>query len=158
MSFSSITCLGLFFCYVMWQDSGVKTWRLQNSHLSKVGHQHTELEHTPKRNLYQQAIWRESFHNWRCRGIAWGVPWVCCNFLEIWCFSQIGAICSFAVQRRPSLKECRISGASPFHIRILNVRQAKKNKQVKRLTVRSTSHPGFQSPPGWHDIFRFRNP
>ena len=26
--------------------------------------QHTELEHTPS-NLYQQAISRDSFHNWR---------------------------------------------------------------------------------------------
>ena len=33
--------------------------------------QHTELEHTPS-NLYQQAISRDSFHNWQ-RGIARGV-------------------------------------------------------------------------------------
>ena len=26
--------------------------------------QHTELEHTPKRNLCQQAIGREFFHSW----------------------------------------------------------------------------------------------
>ena len=35
--------------------------------------QRTELEHTPKRNLYQQAISRDSFHNWRTGG--W--PGVC---------------------------------------------------------------------------------
>ena len=34
--------------------------------------QHTELEHTPKRNLYQQAISRDSFHNW-----IGGLPGVC---------------------------------------------------------------------------------
>ena len=47
--------------------------------------QHTELEHTPS-NLYQQAISRDSFHNWRtgdCLGCALGV---CCNFL-----GQIGS-------------------------------------------------------------------
>ena len=30
---------------------------------SKVGHQHTELEHTFGTHLYQQAISRDSFHN-----------------------------------------------------------------------------------------------
>ena len=43
--------------------------------------QHTELEHTPNRNLCQQAINRDSFHNWRtgdCLGCA---PGVCCSFL-----------------------------------------------------------------------------
>ena len=118
--------------------------------------QHTELEHTPS-NLYQQAIWRDSFHNWRtgdCLACALGVLQFSWNLVFFSNWSNFFICGSTAT----SLKECRISGASPFHIRILSVRQAKKNKQVKRLTVRSTSHPGFQSPPGWHDIFRFRNP
>ena len=44
--------------------------------------QHTELEHTPS-NLYQQAKKKDSFHSWRCRGIAERVCdiGVCCNFL-----------------------------------------------------------------------------
>ena len=44
--------------------------------------QHTELEHTPS-NLYQQAISRDSFHNW-LRGLL-GVcdKGVCCNFLGV---------------------------------------------------------------------------
>ena len=38
------------------------------NHLLK-GCFNTHLEHTHKK-LYQQAISRDSFHNWRCRGIA----------------------------------------------------------------------------------------
>ena len=61
---------------------------------SKVVNQHTELEHTPS-NLYQQAKSRDSFHNWRCRGIAERVCYigVCCNFLgiiSIWVFPKTG--------------------------------------------------------------------
>ena len=40
--------------------------------ISNVVNQHTELEHTPKRNLYQQAISRDSFHSW-----PGGLPGVC---------------------------------------------------------------------------------
>ena len=56
-------------------------------HLSLRLFQHTELEHTPKRSLYQQALIRDSFHNWRCRGIAERVCdiGVCCNFLGLRC-------------------------------------------------------------------------
>ena len=56
---------------------------LGDMNTSKVVNQHTELEHTPKRNLYQQAIIRDSFHNWLggyCLGCALRV---CCNFLGI---------------------------------------------------------------------------
>ena len=42
-----------------------------SSQQSKVVEKHTELEHTPS-NLYQQAISRDSFHNW-----LWGLPGVC---------------------------------------------------------------------------------
>ena len=47
--------------------------------------QHTELEHTPKRNLYQQAISRDSFHSWRtgdCLGCA--ISGCVVSFLDPW--------------------------------------------------------------------------
>ena len=49
-------------------DMRLSCFKLQ----SKVVKQHTELEHTPS-NLYQRAMIRDSFHSWRCRGIARGV-------------------------------------------------------------------------------------
>ena len=87
--------------------------------------QHTELEHTPKRNLYQQAISRDSFHNWRtgdCRtGCA--ISGVCCNFLgTLACF---GSRCdldenqgSFETLKRPAfcvpMVRCPVENVSGF--------------------------------------------
>ena len=60
--------LGWFqcFCFLIFAATLPKTsWNL-----NLRSFQHTELEHTPKSNLYQQAISRDSFHRWRT-GMAW---------------------------------------------------------------------------------------
>ena len=71
----------------MWSFPGGLTFKSSPTtstvSLSKVGHQHTELEHTPKRNLYQQAILAGIPFIVGERGIAWfarGIAdWVCEN-------------------------------------------------------------------------------
>ena len=51
------------------QDSQLKKKQhIAQFHCSKVVSTH--LWNAPRKNLYQQAIRRDSFHSWRCRGIA----------------------------------------------------------------------------------------
>ena len=80
--------------FVLFKWVGVKNinWYRQvfESTASISGCFTTPLKHPPS-NLYQQAIFRDSFHSWRCRGFAWGVFYRCVViFLETrWWFKKI---------------------------------------------------------------------
>ena len=48
-----------------------QTWDFRAEiHGSKVGHQHTELEHTPSTQPLTNSLQPDSFHSWLIRGIA----------------------------------------------------------------------------------------